>query len=226
MLDTTLPPAAKSDASNANSTISGALGGSGGLSDMFLKLLVAQVKNQNPLEPTDPAEFVGQLTQLSQVEALQKLTDQGVGQASLLSSMQMLALGAQVGSQVTVQSDKVTLGDQPVPISFTLGSNSAQNTLVLTAADGTEKRIELGTQGKGEVRYNIDPAALGLAPGTYSMSVVAANKETPALQITGTLTSVQLAGNGAALMNVAGAGQVAPAAITAFNGRPSNPATE
>ena len=37
---------------------------------MFLKLLVAQIKNQNPLSPQDPTEFLGQLTQYSMLEQL------------------------------------------------------------------------------------------------------------------------------------------------------------
>lgn len=36
----------------------------------FLKLLVAQIKNQNPLSPTDAVQFVGQLTQYSELEQL------------------------------------------------------------------------------------------------------------------------------------------------------------
>jgi flagellar basal-body rod modification protein FlgD len=37
---------------------------------MFLKLLVAQIQNQNPLSPQDPTEFLGQLTQYSMLEQL------------------------------------------------------------------------------------------------------------------------------------------------------------
>ena len=36
--------------------------------DVFLKLLVAQVKNQNPLNPSDPVQFLSQLTQFSSLE--------------------------------------------------------------------------------------------------------------------------------------------------------------
>ena len=36
----------------------------------FLKLLVAQIKNQDPLNPTDSIQFVGQLVQFSQLEQL------------------------------------------------------------------------------------------------------------------------------------------------------------
>jgi flagellar basal-body rod modification protein FlgD len=203
---------------NADASIANAAGGAASISNLFTTLLVAQIKNQNPLEPTDPSEFVGQLTQLSQMEALQKLTDQGTANASMLSSLQVLALGGQVGSQVTVQSDKVTLAGTPVQIGFTLDSINAQNTLVLKGSDGTEKRIELGTHKAGDVHYTIDPAKLGLADGTYSMRVETTTKETPKLEVTGLLASVQLSGAGSAMLNVAGAGQVAPGSLTRFNG--------
>ena len=36
----------------------------------FLQLLVAQIKNQNPLNPTDSIQFVGQLVQYSELEQL------------------------------------------------------------------------------------------------------------------------------------------------------------
>ncbi|HZT30580.1 MAG TPA: flagellar hook capping FlgD N-terminal domain-containing protein [Bryobacteraceae bacterium] len=37
-------------------------------SETFLKLLVAQIQNQNPLDPTDSVQFVTQLAQFSQLE--------------------------------------------------------------------------------------------------------------------------------------------------------------
>ncbi len=36
----------------------------------FLKLLMAQVRNQDPLNPTDSTQFIGQLVQFSQLEQL------------------------------------------------------------------------------------------------------------------------------------------------------------
>jgi flagellar basal-body rod modification protein FlgD len=41
--------------------------------DTFLKLLVAQMKNQDPLSPSDPTQFVGQLTQYSELEQLMQI---------------------------------------------------------------------------------------------------------------------------------------------------------
>ena len=38
--------------------------------DMFLKLLVAQIQNQDPLNPLDPTQFVSQLAEFSSMEQL------------------------------------------------------------------------------------------------------------------------------------------------------------
>jgi len=47
-----------------------------GQKEVFLKLLVAQIRNQNPLNPADGIEFVSQLAQFSQLEAsIQMRTD-------------------------------------------------------------------------------------------------------------------------------------------------------
>src|SRR3546814_13200551 len=43
--------------------------------DAFLKLMTTQLQNQNPLKPTDNAEFPGQLAQISTVSGVQSLND-------------------------------------------------------------------------------------------------------------------------------------------------------
>jgi flagellar basal-body rod modification protein FlgD len=36
--------------------------------EMFLQILVAQLRNQNPLDPSDPMQFISQLAQFSSLE--------------------------------------------------------------------------------------------------------------------------------------------------------------
>lgn len=43
--------------------------------DTFLKLLVAQLQNQNPLTPSDPLQFVTQLAQFSSLEQSLQIRD-------------------------------------------------------------------------------------------------------------------------------------------------------
>jgi flagellar basal-body rod modification protein FlgD len=187
--------------------------------DMFTKLLVAQIKNQDPLAPSDPAQFVQQLTQLAQTEALQNLSGLTSANASVLQSMQVLALGAQVGSDVMVNADKVELDSSKVKGEITLAASSTKTTLVLTSAGGKEHKIELGSQAPGSVPFSVDPTALGLPPGTYKMKVVTSTGEEPPVDVAGRLNSVRLGAGGAIVLNVANVGEVAPGAITAFNGK-------
>jgi flagellar basal-body rod modification protein FlgD len=194
--------------------------------DMFTKLLVAQIKNQDPLSPQDPSQFVQQLTQLSQTEALQNLANLTSSNASVLQSMQVLALGAQVGSDVQSTTDTVSLdGQTKVKGEVTLPASSAKTTLVLTSSSGTEHSIALGSLAAGTVPFAIDPAALGLPEGSYKIKVVTSGGEQTTVGIAGRLNSVRLGSGGSVILNVANVGEVAPSAITAFNGKSSAAAT-
>ncbi|HWK52604.1 MAG TPA: flagellar hook capping FlgD N-terminal domain-containing protein [Steroidobacter sp.] len=207
---------AGANASNAANSIAA----NGDMTQLFTRLLVAQIKNQNPLEPTDPSQFVNQLTQLSQVESMQQLVAQTNASASMLQSMQVMALGAQVGSDVTAVTDQVVIGDNVVRGRFGLESASSSVTVVLEDSTGQQRRIELGTHKPGEVNFEIDPEELGLASGTYSIRVETPTKETPAIEVQGTLQSVRISATHGAVLQVSNLGSIGASAVTAFNGRP------
>jgi flagellar basal-body rod modification protein FlgD len=209
------------NSSGSNSATSSIVGNSASeTSEMFTKLLVAQIQNQDPLSPTDPAQFVQQLTQLSQTESLQNLSKLTSNSASVLQSMQVLALGAQVGSDVMAETKTVTLdGSTKVSGQITLEASSTKTKLVLTGADGEKHEISLGTQSPGAVAFSIDPAQLKLPAGSYTMSVETSTKETPAVDIQGRLNSVRLSSTGSVVLNIANIGEAPTTAITAFNGK-------
>jgi flagellar basal-body rod modification protein FlgD len=218
-METNLFTNVSASAANQTSVGTNPLSTGSDTSQMFTKLLVAQVRNQDPLSPNDPAAFVSQLTQLSQTEALQKLSTLTSTNATVLQGMQALSLGAQVGSDLTVSADTVTLSETPARGSFTLASPSTTTTLVLTGVDGVAHKVSMGMQAAGNVPFVIDPAALGLPYGDYKMSVETSTKENPPMSLTGRLNKVSLGAGGAVLLNIAGVGDVAPTAISAFNGK-------
>ena len=189
--------------------------------DMFTKLLVAQIRNQDPLAPTDPSQFVNQLTQQAQTEAMQNLSTLTSANASVLQSMQVLALGAQVGSEVLVNSSTVQLDGVKVSGNITLAANSSKTTLTLKDAYDKQYTIELGAKAAGSVPFTIDPEKLGLPAGTYTMAVTTSNDEKPTVDIAGKLSSVRLSATGSMILNVANLGEVSPGAITGFNGKTS-----
>jgi len=203
-------------ASSSSSVLGNVLGGDS--TELFTKLLVAQIKNQDPLQPSDPTEYVSQLTQLSQVESLQRLSSQNASTVSALQQLQVMGLGSQVGSQVSVVSDHVVLDGQPVQVGFNLDNASSDVALVLTSVSGQEKRIPLGTKTAGETQFTIDPSSLGLVPGSYGVRVETASKENPSIEVTGRLNNVRLVSGSDPVINVSGVGQTAPAKIAQFNG--------
>jgi flagellar basal-body rod modification protein FlgD len=81
------------NASNSTPTPSTDTSSAQGLNTMFMQLLMAQLKNQSPLSPVDPTQFVGQLAQFSELSAvtsiytlLQQLTTGGPGSVPATAS--------------------------------------------------------------------------------------------------------------------------------------------
>lgn len=66
--------------------------------DAFMKLLVAQLRYQDPLNPADGAEFIAQTAQFQMVEKLEEISVQS---AELRSSQQTLAASSLIGRTVT-----------------------------------------------------------------------------------------------------------------------------
>lgn len=202
----------------------GAISANGEVSDLFVRLLVAQVRNQNPLEPSDPSEFVNQLTQLSQMEALSELSAQTRANAGMLESLQVIGLGAQVGAELAVTTEHVDLAEEPVKGRIALTHTVESLSLVIEDDFGRTQRLPLGTRDAGDVEFRIDPQALGLAPGRYRLSVVGADEQAaPRIEVFGTLEAVRLSPAEGVVLQVAHLGQVPPGAVSAFNGRPATP---
>lgn len=98
--------------------------------DTFLKLLVAQLKYQDPSNPASNTEFMAQTAQFSQVEKMEQLLSQNT---VMLTSQSALTAGAMVGKHVSYTAeDGATLSGTVSSVRFDPGGN----TLVLS--DGSE----------------------------------------------------------------------------------------
>lgn len=73
--------------------------------DLFLELLIAQMQNQNPLEPMDGAALMQQTSQLANVEAIQKMSEL---QTHVVGLSQFASATTMIGR--TVQADDPILG--------------------------------------------------------------------------------------------------------------------
>jgi flagellar basal-body rod modification protein FlgD len=86
----------------------------------FLKLLVAQMTSQNPIDPMDNQDLLGQMVQFS---TLQQNTSLQKALASMQTSQSLVQANALLGRQVTVQVDPTTTA-QGVVTGVTMDSNT------------------------------------------------------------------------------------------------------
>lgn len=193
----------------------------GGMSNMFLTLLVAQIQNQDPTNPTDSADYINQLSMMSQMESMQTLTDTMTGVYYMGENLQMMAMANLVGQQVFVASNTVQLGDKPLDGRLHLEHPAENVTLHIKDSAGKETTLPLGKQSQGDVPFTIDPQALGLAEGEYTLSVVTDTGETEVpIEIAGTVNSVRFdPKTGAPLLNIPGLGEVAYNTLRQFGDR-------
>jgi flagellar basal-body rod modification protein FlgD len=94
----------------------------GSQKDMFLKLLVAQMKYQDPANPASSSEFMAQTATFTQVEKLEEIAAQN---ASLLALQRSSSAGALVGRTVTY-TDATGTSTTGVVTSVRLGSGSSE----------------------------------------------------------------------------------------------------
>jgi flagellar basal-body rod modification protein FlgD len=94
--------------SSANSAgTAAAKSGTGDSSDRFLTLLVAQLKNQDPLNPLDNAQVTSQMAQISTVQGIEKLNGT---MGAMLNQIQVMQAGALTGKDVMIDGNNLTLG--------------------------------------------------------------------------------------------------------------------
>ncbi|HEY9105542.1 MAG TPA: flagellar hook capping FlgD N-terminal domain-containing protein, partial [Roseateles sp.] len=93
----------------ATSSVAGA--GDTTSADRFLKLLVAQMQNQDPLNPLDNAQVTSQMAQINTVNGIEKLNTTVQGLQSQFVQMQALQGASLVGHDVVVAGNKMDFSD-------------------------------------------------------------------------------------------------------------------
>ena len=146
-------------------------------SDRFLKLLVTQLKNQDPLNPMENAELTSQLAQMSTVEGVNKLNSSMDGLLSQVRASQALQGASLIGRQVLAEGNLLNLGAAGAAGGVNLaGTVDSLKIDILDASGGVLRSLDLGAQPAGLVRFGWDgqdAAGNDLADGAYSFKVVA-----------------------------------------------------
>lgn len=148
--------------------------------EAFLKLLVAQVRQQDPLKPMEGTEFVTQLAQFSVVEQAIQQSRQLDAVSTQLGGLANNAATSLVGQSVTVRGSQVAFdGSQAVPVNATLQGDAAKVTVTVRDAAGNVVRsVELPGHNAGTFSWTWDGRdnnGARVAAGSYRVGVAAQN---------------------------------------------------
>ena len=118
--------------------------------DRFLKLLVAQMQNQDPLAPMDNAQVTSQMAQINTVSGIEKLNATVKGLSNQFVQMQALQGAGLVGHDVVVPGKLLAISDGFAQGGFELsGPADSVKVDVLAASGQVIDTIDLGAQSAG-----------------------------------------------------------------------------
>jgi flagellar basal-body rod modification protein FlgD len=152
------------------------------MKDDFLKLLIAQLQHQDPLNPMEAMEFTSQLSQLAQLEQMYQVNDNLNNMHLYQIAMNNLQAADLIGKDVKAKGNLLALeGDDSVSIYYQLNSNATSVTVrILDDQDRLVRVIEIGSQQEGSqiVQWDgNDGEGNALPDGIYHYEVMAVDSE-------------------------------------------------
>jgi len=176
----------------------------------FLKLLMAQMKNQNPTEPIDNQEFIAQLTSFSSLEQLENL-NQNVSSSVQLQKAQSNAVAMSlIGKKIKAPGDTIELKEgTPVDISYELESDANVAINIYDSSNKLVKTINAGVQKSGTNNLAWDGTTTSgqkSPEGIYTYEVVSAGYDGEPVSVKpflfGQVEKIQFDNHGGALLFV------------------------
>ncbi|MEW5558731.1 flagellar hook capping FlgD N-terminal domain-containing protein [Enterobacter asburiae] len=179
----------------------------GDLSDSFMKMLVAQMKNQDPTNPMDNNQLTAQLAQFNTAAGVEKLNSSVANVQAMMAQLGSMSAASWVGRSVLIEGDpKVTTGsgigitqdgeNAADSFSFLLGGDADTVTVTLTAEDGTAYTADLKNVKSGVKTFSLDDLQNfqpdpGPAPDTeYTVTFDAKNAEGEKPEVSGLMQAL------------------------------------
>jgi flagellar basal-body rod modification protein FlgD len=176
-MDVTAPTSTTSDVSVTSSPAAASASDATVTSDRFLKLLVAQMQNQDPLNPMDNAQVTSQMAQINTVTGIDKLNTTVQGLSTQFMQMQAVQGAALVGRDVIVAGNKLSI-DETAGIGqggFELANAAdAVKVEILSPSGAVVQTLNLGAEGAGVHSFDWPAGSATSASGlTFRVSATA-----------------------------------------------------
>ncbi len=210
-MSTINPTTAATQSTAPASTVSA--GGDG--QDRFLKLLVAQLKNQDPLNPMDNAQITSQMAQISTVSGIDKLNTTLQTLAASFNAGQSLQATSMIGHSVLATGNVIGFEGGSAVGGLELAAAADAVTVSIRDASGQLlRRVDLGAQDSGVLSFRWDgttDTGASVAAGSYSFAVAAiqGGKTVEATTLSAGLVAGVTTGKSGITLNVNGIGTVA-----------------
>jgi len=178
----------------------------------FLKLLITQLQNQDPLNPDNPTEFTAQLAQFSSLEQMYNLNDSMNSLVSSTNQSTNLSALNLIGKQVTYAGSSFDYSGDPVKLGYTLDGSAAQVQLLIKDSTGNTVRVLDGTDltsGNHFLTWDgLDDNGITVGSGSYTVAVQAVGQDgsTAAASpiVTSEVTGVDLSNSDGVILNTQG----------------------
>lgn len=175
--------------------------------DRFLKLLVTQMKNQDPLNPLDNAQVTSQMAQLSTVTGIEKLNASLQAMSSSFISGQSLQAAGMIGRSVLSPGSSLSLQSGNGVGGFTLGQDVDHAVVsIKDKAGNVVHSMDMGAQKTGDIMFSWDgttDSGTAAPDGIYKFEISALQSgqkvKVDNLLSLGTVASVSLSATGVTL---------------------------
>jgi flagellar basal-body rod modification protein FlgD len=188
-------------------------------SNQFLTMLVAQMQNQDPLNPMDNAEITTQMAQIQTVQGVQTMNTTMQGLSTQMVQMQAVQATSLIGKQVTVPGNLVTMNDGNAEGSFTLSSAATDVQLSIVSPSGQVVGTQdLHAQSAGTIPFTWPAGEYASSTG-LKFQISAVNGSTPVSSTSlmqDTVESVNTTG-GQLMLQLQNSGNVAYTTVQSLN---------
>jgi flagellar basal-body rod modification protein FlgD len=142
--------------------------------DRFLKLLVAQLNNQDPMNPMDNAQMTSQMAQINTVSGITQLNDTMKSMSTQFSAMQVLQGASMVGRDVLTEGTTMTMTAGVGKASMDLSGIASKVTVEVLGSSGQVlDTINLGAQTAGRHNFEWNPSSYtGTTNPTFKVTAV------------------------------------------------------